>query len=179
MSVEAFILAGGGSTRFGSDKARAVVDGAPLMMHVATALRERYARVRVVSAAGRSYEDLGLATIFDARDDDGPLAGIEAALAACEAPFAAFAPCDLLGLRAAWYAPLEDAARAGGAAALYDDRWHPLTSVFDRALLATVTATLDRDERAVRALLDEVGTRVAPPADFATLRSINRREDLP
>lgn len=70
------ILAGGRSTRFGSDKALALVEGAPLLDHVAKALR---AQTDALVVVGRTWP--GLASIPDRpAPDQGPLGGLCAAL---------------------------------------------------------------------------------------------------
>lgn len=77
----AYILAGGRSSRFGSDKARHPHEGVPLILRVAGELAARGLPEAVVVAdrAGR-YEDLGLRTIADPTPHAGPLGGVLAAL---------------------------------------------------------------------------------------------------
>lgn len=70
------ILAGGRSTRFGSDKAAALVGGKPLIEHVAAALAPQ---VEGLVICGREWP--GLASIPDRPEpDQGPLGGLCAAL---------------------------------------------------------------------------------------------------
>ena len=75
-----YILAGGRSSRFGSDKARALLDGEPLVARLARQIEPVARRVTVVAEAADTYADLGLRTIADRRPGLGPLAGLEAAL---------------------------------------------------------------------------------------------------
>ncbi|MEY3659058.1 MAG: hypothetical protein RL425_1819, partial [Pseudomonadota bacterium] len=66
------ILAGGQSTRFGSDKAAALYQGRPLIDHVADALRPH---VDALAVAGRDWPDL--IRIEDAPEPGlGPLGGL-------------------------------------------------------------------------------------------------------
>jgi molybdenum cofactor guanylyltransferase len=89
------IIAGGQSSRFGSDKSVALVDGLPLLDHVVMGV---YRHVKHLVIAGKDWRD------FDAVDDgvfagEGPLAGLYAALRHAEANgFDAVltAPCDVL-----------------------------------------------------------------------------------
>jgi molybdenum cofactor guanylyltransferase len=70
------ILAGGRSSRFGSDKAEFVVDGMVLLDHVATAMRPHVAQVAVI---GRDWP--GLVSIADYPATGlGPLGGVCGAL---------------------------------------------------------------------------------------------------
>lgn len=175
--VTAYVLAGGASRRFGRDKARADVDGTTLIASNAAVLRERYVDVRVVSAPDRTYADLGLVTIADIHPGRGPLAGIHAALRDSPTDLVAIAACDLAGLRAEWYAALE-AACDGSAAAFRDERWHPVVGVYHRSILPELERRLGAGELAAWTLLDAVGNAVAPPAEFASLRSIDTAEAL-
>ncbi len=70
------VIAGGRSSRFGSDKAFAPIDGRPMIEHVAAALRPW---VDELAICGRQYgEELFLPD--DPKIDLGPLAGFNAAL---------------------------------------------------------------------------------------------------
>lgn len=76
MKLLGAILAGGKSTRFGSDKAVAIVDGLPLIDHVVMGM---FANTDHLLIVGRDWRD------FDAIPDgdhagEGPLAGLLAAL---------------------------------------------------------------------------------------------------
>jgi molybdopterin-guanine dinucleotide biosynthesis protein A len=76
MSRLGAILAGGKSTRFGSDKAEAILDGRPLIEHVLASLGKQ---CDAVVLCGRERE--GAVSISDRPDpDQGPLGGLSAAL---------------------------------------------------------------------------------------------------
>lgn len=70
------IIAGGKATRFGGDKAAALLDGRPLIEHVADGLRDQ---VDMLIICGREWPGL---VNFDDRPsaDLGPLGGLNAAL---------------------------------------------------------------------------------------------------
>ncbi len=70
------IIAGGKATRFGSDKASALLNGRPLIEHVADGLREQVDRLIV---CGRAWP--GMDWVDDTPFADmGPLGGLNAAL---------------------------------------------------------------------------------------------------
>jgi molybdopterin-guanine dinucleotide biosynthesis protein A len=70
------IIAGGKATRFGSDKAAAVLNGRPLIEHVADGLRKQVDKIIV---CGRAWP--GMDSVDDAPFADmGPLGGLNAAL---------------------------------------------------------------------------------------------------
>lgn len=81
-SIAGLLLAGGHSRRFGSDKARATLDGVTLIERGIARLRPQVGFL-AVSAAGlpSGIADLGLPVLPDPVEDQGPLAGILAGLA--------------------------------------------------------------------------------------------------
>jgi molybdenum cofactor guanylyltransferase len=70
------IIAGGKSSRFGSDKAAALLDGKPMMDHAIDTLRPQVDSLIVV---GRSWGDVPSIPDYP-RPDNGPLFGLCAAL---------------------------------------------------------------------------------------------------
>jgi len=76
-----YILAGGRSSRFGSDKARAMVDNIPLVVRLHKIISAQVSsQVFVVASAVDAYNDLGLTTLGDAIPNLGPVSGIATAL---------------------------------------------------------------------------------------------------
>jgi len=77
--VLGYVLAGGGSTRFGRDKALAEVGGAPMLAQMRALLSDVTSEVKVIAAPHR-YSALGIPSIADRWEGQGPLAGIITAL---------------------------------------------------------------------------------------------------
>ena len=77
--VGGYILAGGGSTRFGRDKALAEVGGVPMLAHMIELVRRCAKEVKVVAAAGK-YAGFGAEIVLDQWPGEGPLGGIITAL---------------------------------------------------------------------------------------------------
>src|SRR5258707_10256668 len=78
-NVLGYVLAGGGSTRFGRDKALVEIDGAPMLLRMRALLAEITKQVSVI-AAPHKYAALGVVGIGDRWEGEGPLAGIITAL---------------------------------------------------------------------------------------------------
>jgi molybdopterin-guanine dinucleotide biosynthesis protein A len=74
-----YVLAGGGSTRFGRDKALVEISGAPMLLRMRALLAEVLPEVKVIAPPER-YAALGVTGIADRWDGQGPLAGIITAL---------------------------------------------------------------------------------------------------
>jgi len=180
LDVRVHILAGGRSSRFGSDKALAIVHGRPLLLHVADLASQLGLEVTIVADCAEKYAHLNLPTIVDRVPQLGPLGGLHTALAASPPnSHVLLLPCDVLGLRPAWLEELI-AADATAAAVLFDMApLQPLVGRYAARLLEPAGRALSLGERAMHRFV--AGTNpllLAPPRDWETLRNINRPEEL-
>ena len=93
------IVAGGASRRFGRDKARHPVDGAPMIARVHEALATVAHPVVVsVGTGDASYADVLPDDVTHVRDrhaDAGPLAGLDAGFRALSSAWVLVAACDM------------------------------------------------------------------------------------
>jgi molybdopterin-guanine dinucleotide biosynthesis protein A len=174
------VLTGGRSSRMGRDKALIAVDGVPLAVRVATALR--VAGATAVVAVGGDLDALA-ALGLDARADlypgNGPLGAILTAFDAASTDLVVVLACDLLQVDAATVSCLLEAIGGHAAAVPVTDRAHPLCAAYRasrcRALLGGAFAAGERTvHRALEGL--DVG-RVELP-DPEVLRNVNRPGDL-
>lgn len=167
MKLLGTVLAGGASSRFGSDKALALHNGVTLIDHVIAALAPQVAALVIT---GRDHPghvclpDLPAAGL-------GPLGGLCAALAhAADQGFDAVlcAPCDTLGL------PADLAARlAPGPSVVLGQRSIGLWPTGLAPLLFAQLTTTD-----TRSLHSWAATSGAREVNCGALRNINRPQDL-
>lgn len=180
----AYILAGGRSSRFGSDKARSLRDGRPLISTIAKCLSDLSSRVVVVADRAGKYQDLGLETIADIEPGLGPLGGLLTAILDQRETegqgWLLLAPCDLVDLQPARLSPLATAISSASAAiACRSDHWHPLPALYHTSIEAEVRRRLAGDDRSLWGLLGAVGaTAVALPEGSTGWDQANAPEDL-
>jgi molybdopterin-guanine dinucleotide biosynthesis protein A len=144
------ILAGGRSSRMGCEKLSIEVGGLSLIARVNNALSASCHEVLVVGGGGSQLE--GASYVANERPGkQGPLAGIEAGLAAANYPHVFVAAGDMPFLTRG----LE---RSGVQVVVprHGGRIHPLCGAYDRALLPRVTAALDAGASAVHAFLEGI-----------------------
>ena len=112
-SVTGFVLAGGKSTRMGTDKALLELAGRPLIEHMLELVRSVCPQAYVVGDPGKFSR---LAPVIpDRYAGQGPLAGIHAALTRSETNLNLILGVDLPFLEADWLRYLVSASRTSGA----------------------------------------------------------------
>jgi molybdenum cofactor guanylyltransferase len=94
-ALHAFVLAGGKSTRMGTDKAKAPLEGRTLLEHAIAILRQVTDEVAILGPR-QLYSSCGIAVIEDIYPGCGPLAGIHAALTHVSQANSAGAPLSLI-----------------------------------------------------------------------------------
>jgi molybdopterin-guanine dinucleotide biosynthesis protein A len=176
----AYILAGGRSSRFGSDKALADVDGVPLVRRVADAAADAGCPVIVVADVADKYAHLGLTTIADEVPDLGPLGGLCTALRhAGEVSHIVVLSCDLYGVSSEWVRALCAALATADVVLFNLDPPQPLLGRYATGLLEAALHARDHGRRAMRDFVAGVGVHaLAAPEGVDALRNINRVGDL-
>ncbi|HYG10586.1 MAG TPA: molybdenum cofactor guanylyltransferase [Pyrinomonadaceae bacterium] len=171
--AEGFILAGGASSRMGTDKAQLTLGGRTFLERVAAALGAIAPEISVVGARER-LAGSGLPVVEDIYRGCGALGGLHAALLACRAPWAAVVSCDLPFVTGELFTRLCEL-RTEDAAAIVprqpDGRPQPLCALYSPARCLELAARLLAEgERRPRVLLQQAQTRWVAPAELADLR---------
>jgi molybdopterin-guanine dinucleotide biosynthesis protein A len=173
--TEAFILAGGASSRMGSDKSQLLLDGETFVERIATTLFRVVGKVTIV---GRKSQDPRCASVGDVFPHWGALGGLHAALAACSSEWALVVACDLPFIGAELLERI--ASKREGFDAVVpqqpDGRPQPLTAIY------RVVPCLDKAAELIRAnkrrpldLLDSVRTCWLP---FSEINDLDHAEDF-
>ncbi len=183
------VLAGGASTRMGTDKAWLVVEGRPLVCRAVAVLGEICDEVLVASGDGRRLGGVGTRQVADVVPDTGPLAGVLAGLEASRNPMVAVVAVDMPFASPAVLALLAGLAATGThavVAPVTDGRLQPLHAVWATRAAEALRRRLCTGQRSVTAAAVAIGVhRVCEqlwrPADpsgrFA--HNLNHPGDLP
>ncbi len=94
-AVDGYILAGGASSRFGSDKSRFEIAGQPLILRIYELVQNICRQVTAVAKGATDYGDLGIATISDSYSVQAPINGITTAMGHSSTEWALIVACDL------------------------------------------------------------------------------------
>jgi molybdopterin-guanine dinucleotide biosynthesis protein A len=169
------VLAGGASSRFGSDKAAFPAAGKPLVLWVIERLRVWCGEVLVVRAPGSSdwpFElPTGVRVVFDAVPHLGPLAGLTRALEEATGAWVMAAACDAPMLSPGILERLlELRPGADAVAAELDGRPQPFPALYRRErALGAFRQALAEGERSVRGALDRLQVRLLPEEEVRRL----------
>lgn len=186
MNVPLYILAGGRSSRFGSDKARHVLGGVALLRRVAEGFGPRVSAAYAVAATAGAYDDLGVATIADDTPHQGPLGGLVRALRhrleRGGTGWLLLCGCDFVDPGPRWLDPLlatAERALDAGAVASHGERWEPMPGLYHTRLLPVAERHLEAGRGAMWRLLEAAGAvRVGLPSGAEGVPQANTREAM-
>ena len=181
------ILAGGKSSRFGSNKALAIIDSKPLVQHVADLMSSLFPECLLVTNTPKEYEFLSLPMTHDRYRNMGPLAGIHAALLQISTPRAFVVACDMPNLSPELIRHLcninqqeEDVIIP-----MLAKGPEPLFGIYHKKSLATIESFLKRQECQISKVLGDLQVRWvreqeirAIIGDLAIFKNINRPSDV-
>ena len=195
MSIDAFILAGGRSSRYGTDKALLQVDGNSVVETIAAAIHDALpdSRVRLVASGDGQIMawPFTLPVVFDLYTGRGPWSGLHAGLAYAEREWVLITACDYPFLSSELLRFLRQMASDEIDAVIpiqQDGRPQPLCAFYRRATClasAETIVTSNRPTPPLRTITEHVRTREVPFDEFRHLdgserffTNINTPDDL-
>jgi molybdopterin-guanine dinucleotide biosynthesis protein A len=198
MMLDCYILSGGRSRRFGSDKGRMPIDGVPNLLRLHQALAPHFHSFWVVSRSPDDYADLGLPVVADPIPDQGPLQGLHTALnhqrslyhpqsAQQLAPsrWIVVGTCDALTCDPAWWfaslpPPLTDLQPQARAVTWQADSFQPFPGMFSTCLLGTMETMLAAGDRSMQSLKRTLGDQwmTLPSPNTFSFEQVNTPEEL-
>jgi molybdopterin-guanine dinucleotide biosynthesis protein A len=184
-SLDCFVLAGGKSTRFGTNKSLASVGARYMAAVVASNLRSASgSSVSLIGADAQTSSALGLPSVFGSREGNGPLGAIIDALELSDSVFVVIAPNDTPFFSAECFTRLFDCLDASNndvaVAVDVEDETHVhwLLSVWRKA---TCLPLLREQYRGGARSVHEavIGLQIGTVAyESALVRNVNSPEDL-
>lgn len=167
MPPPCYILCGGQSRRFGSDKARVAIAGQPQLLALTAALQAAGHEVRYVADRPDRYADLGITCLVDAQPGSGPMAGLASGLRdlagrinkGAGEGWLLLLSCDQARWDEAWFRQLNSIRRTSSdaqAVAFYDTAWQPLPALYRIDLLGEVQQRLQARRLSLQTLLSDL-----------------------
>ena len=181
LRVGGYILAGGGSTRFGRDKALVEVGGLPMLGRMIALLQGVAKNVKVVGAPEK-YARFERETVNDRWPGEGPLGGIitaleDAAKSSPECEWNLMVSCDMPFLTLEWLTFLCERAASSEAQVVLAHSAHgpePLCACYRMDAAGALRAAFESGVRKVTQGLQHVTTEVLDEADWTRFDSAGR-----
>ena len=172
--IEAFILAGGASSRMGADKSQLLLDDQTFVERIAATLRMV---TDSVSLVGGSSANSNLPAVADVYPKWGALGGLHAALSACRREWAIVVACDLPLVSAELFQRLASLDNEYDAVVPIqpDGRPQPLAALYcAEPCLRSATELIEKGRRRPLDLLESVHTRWVEFGEIANLAQAER-----
>lgn len=178
--VKGYVLAGGGSTRFGRDKALVEMEGAPMLLRMRALLSSVSTDVHVISASHK-YAAIGVTGIPDRWEGQGPLAGIVTALLITEETSAAdwnlIIGCDMPFLTREWLSYLAERALVSNAEVVAPESvqgLEPLCACWRTSAAAKLQDAFDSGTRKITQAMKQLQLEIVDEPDWKRFDSGGR-----
>jgi len=179
--VQSYVLAGGGSTRFGRDKALVEIDGVAMLLRMRGLLGAVSQQVTVIAPPLR-YAALGVTAVSDRWEGQGPLAGIITALLTTKetgsvAEWNLIVGCDMPFLTPEWLTYLVKRALTSSAEVVAPQSPHglePLGSCWQTSAAAKLQEMFEGGTRKITEAMKRLDMEVVDEADWKRFDTADR-----
>ncbi|MBI4432333.1 MAG: molybdenum cofactor guanylyltransferase [Candidatus Omnitrophica bacterium] len=179
--VRGLVLAGGKSSRFGSNKALAMYRGARLIEHAVSLFKELDLEPIVSSRKDVDYAFLNCATIHDQLPDQGPLGGLYTALTIFPQTSFLVLTCDMPALTSSMLSKLLTERASHALITAYADRkgtMQPFPGIYEPSVADIIRGQFRNNRLSMRDLLERVSCKTVPCDEDQALVNVNSPQEL-
>ena len=177
------ILAGGKSSRMGTDKALIRIGNERIINRISKELGS-FSEIIVSAGGNRAYEELGFRTVYDEHADIGPIEGIRQVLLSAKEEYVFICAADMPFISSKLVEYM-----AGYISSDYDcyviadeDHIHPLCAIYKKSALPVIEELIAHKKYRLREIFSRIATKYISldntVFDKKTVRNINTREVL-
>ncbi len=158
--ISGVILAGGKSSRYGSNKALVEFHGIPLIKRVVGVMQSLFKYIILITNNPDEYEFLRLPMRKDLIEGLGPIGGVFTGLTAIPSEAGVFVACDMPYLnRGLIRYIVETRGSADIVVPRVDDKMEPLTALYSKVCLQPVKSLIQSQKYKLSELFDRVSVR--------------------
>jgi len=179
MKCAGFVLAGGRSSRMGSDKALLPFRQGTLLQYVAAQVKAATGNITLVGDPAR-YSNFGYLVIADIFVGCGPLAGIHSALHRSTAEWNLIVACDMPEINVDFLRQLVERAQGGTADAVIPESEglpQPLCAAYRRGAVHAISTALETGVRKVTSGLQQLQIDLWPVPESRYFHNLNTPHD--
>ncbi len=151
--ITAFLLAGGKSTRMGTDKGMALLHGKEMAVHMTTLLQKVFQDV-IIIANHPDYSAFHLPVYDDLLIDKGPLGGIYTGLTYSNTPWNFFIACDMPYMRSEIIESLSGHLNDQDVVVPFNqNRFEPLCAFYNKSCMRIIENQLEQEDYSLQKLI--------------------------
>ena len=175
-NISGFILAGGKSSRMGVDKGLLLLEGKPMVQHIAEAMKPHVDSITICTA-NQAYANFGYTLLPDDVPEKGPLGGITTALKHSNTAQNLMVSCDmpLLSTEAiGWFLALCQDAEI--TIATVGEQWHPLLGLYSKSCAPRFAEFIRQNQLGLQNAIRQMEYHLVPMNDYReALENINTK----
>lgn len=181
-NINGYVLAGGKSTRMGTDKGLVDWNGKPLIQHVTDALMHSVSKVFVVTG-NPAYSQFGYPLIADLIPEAGPAGGIYSALQHSETDYNFIVACDMPCIKSGTIDKMLALADASEITVAAFENPEPLFGIYRKSCAERIKLLMEKKVLSLQQIIRHFETRVLSAKDHDWLIrdefvNMNRLSDL-
>ena len=177
MIEEAYILAGGKSSRMGEDKGLKLLHHKPMIVYVIEALIPRFPRIKI-SAGNPEYNRFGYEVIADIVPEKGPIGGIYTVLKNSSFDDVFIISCDMPYISGSSFDYLLQQKNKSATVAVCNGQIQPLFGVYGKNLIPVLEAKIEQNQLGMTAFLREINATLVDINNEAGFLNINTPDDF-
>jgi len=181
INITAFVLAGGFSRRFGSNKALFPYNGKPLIMYPLQLLSQQTESVHIIAKDTEPYAEMEYPVVVDAYEQQTPLVGILSGLKESRTDWNVFTACDMPFLTTEVFERLQNNVSPqpenDAIVPVADGQLQPLVAFYRRRLIPTLRTAID-ENLSMKEWLSDLTVKQVKFQDNTPFQNINSKEDL-
>ncbi|MFT6923778.1 MAG: molybdopterin-guanine dinucleotide biosynthesis protein A [Crocinitomicaceae bacterium] len=183
MKLNAFILAGGKSSRMGVDKGLVHLSGKPMIQYIIDTLEQLKLPIQIVSNSSE-YKSFGHPVFEDLISDKGPIGGIYTALNHSDSEMNLIISCDTPFVNPALIESLiAECKNQNVTISEYEGWQHPLIGIYSKRGIKTFQSQIEKDELKLSKANELLNAKAVPMDNIKgitarTFDNINTIEEL-
>lgn len=177
-NIQAFVLAGGQSSRAGYDKLLAEIKNTTLVEKTISACLDLFPTISLVAKSEDKYKHLPYPTLIDSELADGPMAGILTALENCSSEYCFITAADLYDLdKNVITSILQEYNNEQFLGAEINNRIQPLCAIYHTSVLPLMLETAKSENYKMRDFLGKIDSRFIK-LTISPWRNLNYHKDI-
>lgn len=162
MKLNAFILAGGKSSRMGVDKGLVPLAGKPMIQYIIETLESLKLPIYIISN-NAEYKNFGHPVFEDLISDKGPIGGIYTALSVSDSEVNLILSCDTPFVNTGLIESLIAESKTQSITiSEFEERQHPLIGIYSKSGIKTFQSQIEKDELKLSKANELLNVKVVP-----------------